>query len=286
MEKSTLIQNKLGYFEFSPKPTDSELAEYYNKKYFEAHNYKREYTEKEKDHLYLDCLEAEFIINKNGGKFLDMGCGEGFFMDFFHRKGWDVRGLDFTTDGIREQFPELEEKVQKGNLFEQMDKMVQDGLKFDFLSCNNVLEHVTDPNVALDKISALLTEDGIARVKVPNDFSPIQQGIVERGLAEDQFWVHFPDHLSYFQPESLNKLVESKDMKLLKLVSDFPIDFFIFHERTNYYSDSSLGKSAHQARMDVDLTLAKSGISNLVSFREGCASAGTGRNLVAYIKLS
>ena len=75
-------------------------------------------------------------------------------------------------------------------------------------------------------------------------------------------------------------------MKLIKLVSDFPIDFFIFHEKTNYYSDSSLGKSAHQARMDVDLTLAKSGISNLVSFREGCATAGTGRNLVAYIKIS
>lgn len=28
---------------------------------------------------------------------LDIGCGEGFFLDHFHKKGLDVHGIDFNT---------------------------------------------------------------------------------------------------------------------------------------------------------------------------------------------
>ena len=59
-----------------------------------------------------------------GVRGLEVGFGEGFFLDWFAGRGWDVRGIDFTDDGLRAFFPHLIERVTVGDAFALLDALL------------------------------------------------------------------------------------------------------------------------------------------------------------------
>jgi hypothetical protein len=79
-------------------------------------------------------------------------------------------------------------------------------------------------------------------VTVPNDFSELQEKLLEEQEITDRFWIALPDHLSYFTSKSLAATAEATGWCCQSVQGDFPIDLYLAHPGSNYISNrSSLG---------------------------------------------
>lgn len=280
-------KNYLGYFEVQPKPTQSFLAKYYENKYFENKiKLNRAYTEDEMYNKSLGPKEAFHLINQDKGSMIDIGCGEGYFINFFHQRGWSASGVDFSNDGISEVFPELIDKVHIGDIYLHIDELIAREVKFNFVSINHVLEHVINPLEILEKLKYLLEPNGILRISAPNDFSPLQQYLLRDKFVAEEYWVCYPDHLNYFNVASFSNILHETGYVIDHMLAEFPIEIFLLNNHSNYHHRKETGKEAHLARVRFENYLEKESIDSLINFRRGCASANIGRSLTAYCRLT
>jgi len=221
-----LVQSPLGYFEVNPKPSPEELAAYYADRYYSAgrerSQYAYAYTPDELEHHRLVADETLRYVGSGPGRVYEVGFGEGFALAAFQDHGWDVGGIDFTSDGLETHNPALRDRVDIGDVFEELDRLTGSGRQFDVVLCNNVLEHVLDPERLATSLLGLVAPAGICRIVVPNDGSFLQREIVRRGYAEPDFWVRYPDHLNYFTVESLAAVLTASGWEIVDLLGSFP----------------------------------------------------------------
>ena len=121
-------------------------------------------------------------------------------------------------------------------------------------------------------------------MQVPNDGSWLHHAVVARGAAEPEFWVHVPDHLNYFTAPSLTRLLDRCGWQVADLLGDFPIEIFLLNPDSGYERDRKKGKNCHLARLAFEQSLRSKSMDQFVEFRRGCARAGIGRNMIAYIR--
>ncbi len=286
-------QSKLGYISVSPMPSKEELSEFYAKIYYQetaTATYQSEYSEDElsQQKLRCDLMLHAISLKRSGekGRFLEVGCGEGFLLNAASKSGYDVEGIDFSIYGIESFHPHLVDKVHTGDAFDLLDHFNDQGKQVDVCVLQNVLEHVVDPELLLDRIKSIVSPKGIVAITVPNDFSALQEKVIAMGLSEREYWFLPPQHLHYFNVETITKLVAEKGFNLLDAYGDFPIEMFLFHHGSNYALDRSMGKGAHQARVVLDLLLARNGIHPYHSFCQSMTKCGFGRNVTVLIKPS
>lgn len=283
----TVKKHDLGYYFISPVPSEQELSEYYKNKYYQdltATTYQATYTEEELAVLQIDAELSNYLYNQNkenkSKKLFDVGCGEGFFMKSMQELGWEVSGTDFSSYGIKLKNPELEGNVFYGDLNSVLDHLIQNNRIFDFINLGNILEHVISPILILNKCHKLLSQKGVLRVKVPNDFSYLQEYLTKDNLIKS-YWVHPPDHLSYFNFDSLPKILNHCNFNIQKMLGDFPIELFLLHPESNYVN-KNVGKQAHQARIDYTLDLWKRDSIKYIETFTGLAKAKISRSCIAY----
>jgi SAM-dependent methyltransferase len=283
-----LVERPGGWFTFEPKPTAEALAAYYNDKYFgpgHGGQYAHGYTDEELEHKGLAAAEAERVWGRGPGRLLEVGVGEGFFLDGFARRGWEVQGVDFTDDGLKAFFPELRDRVRIGDAFALLDSLIAREEQFDLVACNNVIEHVLDPEGLLQRLRRIVAKDGLLRIAAPNDGSWLQREIVGRGLAAPDFWVALPDHLNYFDADSLPRVLQMNGWSVAELLGEFPIDLFLLNSEAAYLGAPAKGRAAHFARVAFETSLwRRRSVEGVLAFRRGCAEAGVGRNLIAYAR--
>ena len=285
-QTAKLTRTRHGYLEVTSKPSGEELRAYYRDRYFlgkgERSQYSRSYSTEEIEHTALAVTEMLAHLRSEPGRAYEVGCGEGFVLKHLRELGWLVRGVDATLDGIEMHNPDLRDVVAVGDVFDHIDEMIGAKERFELVICNHVLEHVIDPVALSAKLRQLVTDDGICRFVVPNDGSLLQHEIVRRGMAAEQYWVRYPDHLSYFTADALARLLTSQGWQVIDLLATFPIDLFLLNPDSNYEKDPSHGRKCHIAAVEFDLMLARSSPDTLTEFRRACARAGIGRNLIAY----
>jgi 2-polyprenyl-3-methyl-5-hydroxy-6-metoxy-1,4-benzoquinol methylase len=293
MKEYKYVRNKqYGYYQAVPTPSEDELADYYKKKYYqnERSTYSRTYMEEELIYFKNKIEQKAFVINEilnetEDRSILDIGCGEGFTLDFFKKVGWRVEGVDFSDFGIRENNPHLLENLRQGNIFEKVRDIIEEGLTFDVVWLDNVLEHVVDPEYLINQCYQLTKEGGVLVIEVPNDYSDFQKELVKNQMVQHNYWEAFPDHLSYFSFDSLKKLCETNDWKTRKIISDFPIEWFLVNSHSNYVNNSDVGKGAHKSRVFLENYLHSSqnnNLQNLISLMENMALIGQGRQLTGF----
>lgn len=286
----SIIKNKLGYFEVFPKPSNDELKNYYNLKYYQNQlgNYRNEYTLDE--HTFFKNKEIRKIhilenhLNLSKSNLLDVGCGEGFSLKYFHALGWTVLGIDYSNYGIIKNNPEMVKFFIEGDLIENMKQLKIQHKSFEVIALNNLLEHVIDPDFTINMALELLTNDGVLIIEVPNDFSNYQKYLKENEFINEDFWVVYPDHLSYFSKNSLNNLLSSKNMTEVFSLSDFPIDIFLSNTQSNYILDKSKGKDAHKSRILIDNFFSNESIEKTINLYEAMAQIGFGRQIISFFK--
>jgi len=117
----------------------------------------------------LSLLESLSSIRQRN-RYLDVGTGYGGFLRAAKEMGFkEVIGIELQPDLV---------ELAKANIHDLQGAQVLTGdflkgdfstLKgFDLITCNDVIEHVDDPELAIQKMSKLRNEDGCISFEVPN----------------------------------------------------------------------------------------------------------------------
>lgn len=284
-------QTALDFYTLCDKPSQTELDEYYAQKYFQESKskaYAASYSEQEL-RLFRQKLEQRYAAicacqdTFAYHRFLDVGCGEGFALQFFAERGYEVKGLDYSRAGIEQHHPLLVGSLVEGDVFASLQAEIAAGQRYDIIWLQHVLEHVLEPMTLLQQLKSLVAPGGVLVVTVPNDFSALQQKALEEGRIDRSFWIAVPDHISYFNTHSIDKVVAHTGWRLLDKMTDFPIDWFLFHQQTNYVQNPALGKPAHQARMALEDLIAENPPEAVNAFYRALANIGMGRSVTVIL---
>ena len=292
MTEHDIRRHPAGFLEIAQKPSKEELRVYYAERYFQNNegSYRSEYSSEERAYIENKLAQRAQIVNNlaNGrvGSMLDVGCGEGFAMAYFHRHGWTVEGLDYSQSGVAAMNPQYLSALTTGDVDTLLQHKISSGRKYDLIWLSNVLEHVPDPISLMGQMHELLNEAGVLVVTVPNDFSPVQRELIRQGHITEEFWVAPPDHLSYFDESSLRRIGAATGFQIQRLIGDFPIDMFLYHPGSNYIINKSLGPAAHRARVQLENLLSERPIQEINDFFDAMARVGLGRDLTAFFSRS
>jgi len=138
-------------------------------------------------------------------KILDIGCGEGVFVNCAWRNGYDIYGLDLSEEMIKiaqSQYPHLKNRFFLGTLSNFLKNYPEE--KFDIITMFELIEHLTDPLTFLREVKDLLKPKGKIIISVPNrDALPIRT-----------FFDHPPNHLTRWNKKSLTYLFNTLDFKI------------------------------------------------------------------------
>jgi len=256
-----------GAFELDPKPADSELGDFYLSKYYEllksgkrAPDIRRlmeggENAQRERDWLrhglYADI--ADSITTFAPGKaVLDIGCGAGELVEFLKDTGFQACGLEPSELAVsiaREKGLD----VYRADLDDFAAQCQHDARRFDAMTLVHVLEHVPDPKKLLTSLHDLLTESGILIVDVPNDFNPLQEAARD-ALDLEPWWIIRPDHISYFDFDSLASLLQACGYEVTDRYTTFPMELFLLMGR-RYTENPELGAKCHAERRSLEHAL-------------------------------
>ncbi|MCF8878637.1 class I SAM-dependent methyltransferase [Hyphobacterium sp. SN044] len=285
-----LKQHEMGFWQLANVPSEAELAEYYSQKYFTkedaSSHYAYAYEDRDLRHKLIQPTETERVVGSTPRTLLEVGAGEGFTLAYFHRKGWEVKGVDFTADAAKEFNPEIAGRVIATDAFAWLDAEIDGPNRYDVVICNHVLEHVPDPCALLSRLRGVVAPGGYVRISTPNDTSWLQDYIIATGRADPEYFVCVPDHINYFNAQTLRHVVEAHGFEIAEFLTEFPVDLFLLNDAANYMTDRTKGRGAHWARTEFELALMERSIDDLIAFRRTCAEIGIGRALTVYARPS
>jgi SAM-dependent methyltransferase len=180
-----------------PQPSGAALGRYYPPAYYGAQGGRRfpGPVEAAQNLLYgWRARRVERLAGGRAGRVLDVGCGRGYLLDAFRRRGWSAEGTELSEQSARQPREAFGLTVHVGPL----ESLALPGGAFDAVTMWHVLEHVADPAGLLAEVHRLLRPGGVFMVGVPNFGSPEAQATLGG-------WFHLdvPRHLVHFTPETL-----------------------------------------------------------------------------------
>ncbi len=178
-------------------PTARELSDYYQTDY-DVTRYFSPITE-QRYHDLLDQFESERQTNR----ILDVGAGYGFFLEIAKKRGWEVYATEITQSAI-------DLCREKGiTVFEGPVESIDFGdLTFDVVVSIEVLEHLNNPGIFVAGIHKILRPNGLFYLTTPNFDSTLRYWLKERYDV-----IGYPNHLCYYTPKTIKRLMESSGFK-------------------------------------------------------------------------
>ncbi|TET79527.1 methyltransferase domain-containing protein [candidate division TA06 bacterium] len=144
-----------------------------------------------------------------GGKLLDIGCGEGQFLYYARKLGYDVYGVDMDelSVDVAKKYFHLD-NIYAGDF----DSFYEKGGKrqFECITFFELLEHVEDPKRFLSRVRQLLKPGGYIALSAPN----AERITVRLHLREK--YDYPPHHLTRWGPESLRGFIEREGFEIVK----------------------------------------------------------------------
>lgn len=277
--------NEYGFYQRTPLPTDEELREFYESKYYQdslSITYEKKYSDIDLDFINLSLMQKEYAIHRSGiykGGILDIGCGEGYVLKYFFQKGWEVLGIDFSEYGIKTHNQDMMDFFIQGNIFEVIEDLIFDKKEFDIINIDCVLEHVLNPEKLIILCKKILKKNGRIIVKVPNDFNVLQNYMYENNIIDRKKWICY-DHISYFNPDGLKNIFYKNGFKCDVILGDQIIEVFALNTNTNYYCNSDVGKSCHYARVHFEKILTTISLEKRFELCKALGALGLGRELI------
>ena len=117
-----------------------------------------------KKRLILKLLK-KYGLNENS-KILDIGCGEGSTLLYLKNESNKLYGMDISEEAIELSRNNLTDVTYF--LGDITKKETLPDQKFDLIICSEVLEHITDDEIAIENISSLLKKGSYLIITVPH----------------------------------------------------------------------------------------------------------------------
>lgn len=175
----------------TPEPED--LSAYYGPAYYGGrHSFTARYCTARRLRLLGQAA-------KRRGKLLDIGCGDGSFLEACARDGWDVTGTEIG--GAAELSKQLGIDVR-----DSVEHARERG-PFDAITMWHTLEHFRDPKGTVAAARALLAPGGVLVIAVPD-----AAGLQARAFRQKWFHLDVPRHLFHFTRGSLEGMLRSNEL--------------------------------------------------------------------------
>jgi 2-polyprenyl-3-methyl-5-hydroxy-6-metoxy-1,4-benzoquinol methylase len=228
-EKDHLVKcNVCGFVFCHNIPTQQELIKHYDG--YPRNNYNSPITIKRYNEL-LDSFESY----KKTNNILDIGCGDGYFLEAAKKRGWNVYGTEFTDAAITVC-------SQKGILMHEgiLNPDNYNNVEFDVITSFEVIEHINNPQTEIKSIKKILRSGGLFYLTTPN-FNSISRTILKGKWNV----IEYPEHLSYYTHKTINKLMTSDGFLRLK-VETTGINISRIKESKNKGTDKSEGSNTEE----------------------------------------
>lgn len=203
-EDNFLVKSRSSGFVFcSKKPTEQELIDFYGR-YPIGYNDDSELNKKRINER-LD----EFETYRKENKILDVGCGNGMFLEEAKKRGWEVYGTEFTDKQV--------EYLKNKGINTLQGRLQNDSFKenyFDVIISSEVIEHINNPLEEMQHFYRILRKGGLVYITTPNF------NAVERFFLKNNYEIiDYPNHLCYYTADTINKLLISQGFNRLKITT-------------------------------------------------------------------
>ena len=214
-----------GYQCQHPLPTLEELADYYEQSYQKG-MYKLFAEEHTMKVLTAQQRFKEIAPYCQKGNWLDVGCANGFFVGKLGEEGMQAEGIDVSANAV-ERAREQGWDCQVSTV-EEFDP----NYRFQNVTGFDIIEHVRDPEGFLNNLFRLTKPGGTVVVSTPNVNS------FTRKLMGARWYFYIPEeHLNYFNPETLQQLMEKAGFTVVKKAKTYkPLTFNYSLEQFKEYN--------------------------------------------------
>ncbi len=184
------------------KPTSEELKEHYAL-YPRANSI---------SHITLNRYEELLDVFEKFRKtnnLIDVGCGDGFFLEVAEKRKWNVFGTEFTQNAI---------EICRGKGIQMnsspIDPNQYETGTFDIVTSFEVMEHINNCNDELSAFHKLLRKGGIVYITTPN-WNSISRDILKSKWSV----IEYPEHPCYYTKNTLKSLFLRNNFKLLEITT-------------------------------------------------------------------
>lgn len=186
-----------GLIFLNPQPSDDELARIYGANYFlgsdsEAGHRTASELKQATARLYLS--EIRRYHGPERGRLLEIGCGEGDLLELAEADGWQVTGVEFSSEAGKI----ARQRLKNGEV--RCGELSKAGLAsghFDLCVVSDVIEHVRSPLDFLLEIHRVLKPGGTLFIATPSIDSWSARFMKQK-------WMEFKaEHLTYFDRQTL-----------------------------------------------------------------------------------
>lgn len=192
----------------NPRPGVQEIGQFYDEEYYGGGRQKfRDWIETLR--LYFARRRASRMKRffPGGGRALDVGCGQGTFLELLRKEGWEVQGTERSPDSACRArlsgLPVSVGEVQRGQFPDH---------SLDLVTLWQVIEHLYDPAVLMRRIHPMLRNGGMVAISTPNI-----ESLQARVFREKWFHLDPPRHLYLFSPQTLERLMNREGFRLVAL---------------------------------------------------------------------
>ena len=182
-----------------------------------------------KDNNFTYKLLIRYISKylKEGDSILDIGTGAGTLALYFANKGYNVTGIDISERAIK-ACQESQKELKITNIKFLVDDFQNTKIKnkFDFIIFTEVIEHLENDKLQLEKINNLLKPNGTLFLSTPSINAPMYR----LGLAND--FDKKVGHLRRYSKQQIISLVKNNDFKILEVVENEGVirNFFFLND--------------------------------------------------------
>ncbi len=155
-------------------------------------------------------ISVMYLPAKHRGRLLEVGFGSGETLAEMRRLGWEVEGIDFDAQAVKNARHNYDLNVRAGHL----ENQAYPPHYFDSVIMNHVIEHVHNPLQLLRECRRILKPGGVLVIVTPNVKSRLHRRFKHnwRGLEP-------PRHLTIFSMYTMSLLAGKVQLKLEELRS-------------------------------------------------------------------
>ena len=163
------------------------------------------------DKFFVFIFRSKFsgipLYKKKGGKFLDIGCGIGSNLKLLNSYGWETHGIEIDENAVKHA------RKNGLNVTKNTIENVDFGInKFDCIRLWHVLEHLTNPISALNKIKLQLSPNGEILIAVPNTNS-----FAKKLFRNYWYSLDTPRHVINYSSKTIQYLCQKNQLKISKI---------------------------------------------------------------------
>lgn len=232
------------------QPTPAFFKKFYSQTYFQNGSEKRSYQNYGAEADALKTTFAKRFASLNllkTGKVLDIGCAYGFFLQVIP-DSWSKFGVEVSNHAAQ-----VAQKINPKAVISNTKNIPPSFLKhrFDLVTLWDVIEHLDQPADIIATSHRLLKKGGVLALTTGD-----VRSLFARLQGEHWHLYNPPQHLSYFSPQTITRLLTASGFTNIKIshpASYYPLAYLLHKLKSLYHLPLPLPNWSHKIILPVNL---------------------------------